>query len=136
MLFDLYDNAKSIVTRMGDTGRPIVDRKFNSPSDMFSFLAYDKGGWVLHMLRSQLGEELFRTCIKTWLERHGYNSVVTEDLNRVIEEFSGKSYDQFFDQWVYHGGAPDLEVSYSWDARAKLARISVRQNQKKIVMLF
>lgn len=130
MLFDLYNDSKSVIARMGDVGKPIVDRKFNSPSDMFSFLAYDKGGWVLHMLRSQLGEELYRRCIKTWLERHGYGSVVTEDLNRVIEELSGKSYDQFFDQWVYHSGAPDLEVNYSWDARAKLARISVKQNQK------
>jgi aminopeptidase N len=82
------------------------------------------------MLRSQLGSDLYRRCIKTWLERHAYGSVVTEDLNRVIEELSGRSFDQFFDQWVYHGGTPDLDVSYAWDARTKLARVSVRQVQK------
>jgi aminopeptidase N len=82
------------------------------------------------MLRSQLGDDLYRQCIQTYLERHAFGSVVTEDLNKVIEELSGKSFDQFFDQWVYHAGTPDLEIDYSWDPRAQLARITVRQIQK------
>jgi aminopeptidase N len=130
LLYDLYNNARGILPRLAENPRPIMDRKYDSPDAMFGFLAYDKGSWVLHMLRSQLGEEMYRRCVQTYLERQGLNNVVTEDLNRVIEELSGKSFDQFFDQWVYHGGAPELEVSYAWDARTKLARISVRQNQK------
>lgn len=129
MLYDLYGNARGMVNRT-DNPRPIVDRKYNDPDEMFGYLAYDKGGWVLHMLRSQLGEDLYRQCIQTYLERHALGSVVTGDLNKVIEELSGKSFDQFFDQWVYHAGTPDLEIDYSWDARAKLARVTVRQNQK------
>jgi len=129
MLYELYGNARMITGRTTDT-RPIVERKFDDPMEQFGYHAYQKGGWVLHMLRSQLGAELYRRCIKTWLERHAYGSVVTEDLNRVIEELSGRSFDQFFDQWVYHGGTPDLDVSYVWDARNKLAKISIRQVQK------
>src|SRR5207237_6217130 len=45
-------------------------------------------------------------------------------------ELSGRSYDQFFDQWVYHAHHPELELSYSWDEGAKLAKLSVRQTQK------
>ena len=130
MLYDLYGDARGMVNRPGENPRPIVDRKYNHPDEMFSYLAYDKGGWVLHMLRSQLGDDLYRQCIQTYLERHAFGSVVTEDLNKVIEELSGKSFDQFFDQWVYHAGTPDLEIDYSWDARAKLARITVKQIQK------
>jgi aminopeptidase N len=128
LLYGLYRDSRGIVNRT-DT-RPIVERKYDNPQDMFGYLAYDKGAWVLHMLRSQLGAELYRRCIKTYLERHAYGSVVTEDLNRVIEELSGRSFDQFFDQWVYHGGVPDLDVGYAWDARTRLAKISVRQVQK------
>ncbi|MCW5554404.1 MAG: HEAT repeat domain-containing protein [Verrucomicrobiae bacterium] len=128
LLYGLYSSARGIVNRTD--ARPIVERKYDQPTEMFSYLAYQKGGWVLHMLRSQLGEDLYRRCIKTWLERHAYGSVVTEDLNRVIEELSGRSYDQFFDQWVYHGGVPDLESTYAWDARTKLARVSLKQNQR------
>jgi aminopeptidase N len=82
------------------------------------------------MLRAQLGEDLYRRCIKTYLERHLYGSVVTEDLRSVIEELSGRSYDQFFDQWLYHAHHPELEASYSWDEQGKLARVSIRQIQK------
>src|SRR6185369_11124119 len=48
------------------------------------------------------------------------------------------SYDQFFDQWVYHAHNPELEVSYSWDEPAKLAKVSIRQTQKvsESVLLF
>ena len=96
---------------------------------MFGYLAYPKGGWVLHMLRCQLGEDLYRRCIKTYLERHAYGIVVTEDLRAVIEELSGRSFDQFFDQWVYHAHHPELEVSYSWDEKTRLAKVSIRQTQ-------
>jgi aminopeptidase N len=129
MLYGLYHDAKGITDRTDDT-KSIVYRKYDDPNEQFSYLAYPKGGWVLHMLRSQLGEDLYRRCIKTYLERHQYNSVVTEDLNAVIEELSGRSYDRFFDQWVYHAHHPELEVTYSWDERSKLAKVAIAQNQK------
>ncbi|MCU0982606.1 MAG: M1 family metallopeptidase, partial [Pirellulaceae bacterium] len=126
LLLNLWRDAQTVLGVPNDT-TPIVWREFNSPDEQFSFRAYPKGAWVLHMLRSQLGEDLFRRCVKTWLERHAYGVVVTEDLNAVVEELSGKSFDQFFDQWVYHAGHPEVEVGYSWDEQTKLARVSVRQ---------
>jgi aminopeptidase N len=137
LLYDMHQSAKGILNQPNQTNA-VVRRNFNVPEDQFSFLAYPKGGWVLHMLRSQLGEDLYRRCIKTYLQRHQFGNVVTEDLNRVIEELSGRSFDQFFDQWIYHASQPDLAVSYSWDERAKLAKVSIAQNQKlsEDVLLF
>ncbi len=137
MLYGLYHSAKGIMAVPNDTNS-IVRRKINSPEEMFNYLAYPKGSWVLHMLRNQLGEDLFRRCIKTYIERHQYDNVVTEDLNAVIEELSGRSFDQFFDQWVFHASQPDLAVNYSWDEKTKLAKVSITQNQKlsEDVLLF
>jgi aminopeptidase N len=106
--------------------------------EQFSYMANPNGSLVLRMLRAQLGDDLYRRCIKTYLERHQYGNVVTEDLNQVIEQLSGHSFDQFFDQWVYHGHEPELEVTYSWDGKAKLAKVTVKQNQKisEEVLLF
>jgi aminopeptidase N len=129
MRYSLYGTARTILGRT-NAPRPIVERRYDDPGELFSYLAYDKGAWVLHMLRAQLGEELYRRSIKTYLERHALGSVVTEDLNQVIEELSGRSFDQFFDQWVYHGGQPELEAAYTWDARDKLAKVSLKQNQR------
>ncbi|HPU54664.1 MAG TPA: M1 family aminopeptidase [Verrucomicrobiota bacterium] len=128
MLYQLYNQARRVLASTNT--RPIVDRTYDSPGQMFGLLAYQKGSAVLHMLRAELGEELYRRCIKTYLERHEFDTVVTEDLNSVIEELSGRSYDRFFDQWVYHGGVPELEISYNWDARSRLARLTVRQTQR------
>lgn len=128
MRWNLYNNARAVLGQSNDT-RPIVWRGFDSPDEQFSYLAYPKGAWVLHMLRSQLGEDLFRRCVKTYLERHAYDTVVTEDLNAILEELSGRSFDQFFDQWVYHAHHPELEIDHTWDETTKLARLKVRQVQ-------
>lgn len=137
MLYELYGRAR-VITGVADDTKAVVRRTYNDAGELFSHLAYDKGSWVLHMLRAGLGEDLYRRCIKTYLEQHQYGSVATEDLRAIIEEFSGRSYDQFFDQWVYHAHHPELEVSYSWDEQARLARVSVRQVQKlgENVLLF
>jgi len=127
-LYGLYNSARGFLDHPNDT-QPIVYREFNSPDEQFGFLVYPKGAWVLHMLRSQLGEELFRRCVRAYLQRHEYDTVVTEDLNAVVEELSGRSFDQFFDQWVYHAHQPELEIGYSWDEQTRLAKLSIRQVQ-------
>jgi len=129
MVYELYHRAREI-TGIANENNPIVRRTYSNPDEMFNYLAYPKGSWVLHMLRSQLGPELYRKCIRTYLERHQHGNVVTDDLRAVIEELSGRSFDQFFDQWVYHARQPELDISYAWDEPAKLARISVQQNQE------
>lgn len=136
-LYNLYNDARGFLDVPNDT-KPIVTRRFDDPGEQFSFLAYPKGAWVVHMLRSQLGEDLYRRCIQTYLERHAYGNVVTEDLNAVIEELSGRSFDQFFDQWVYHAHQPELEIAYSWDEPTRLAKLNVKQVQapSEQVLLF
>lgn len=129
MLYRLLESARHVVSQPNQTNA-IVRRDYRSPDEQFGYLAYPKGAWILHMLRSQLGEDLYRSCIRTYLERHQYGNVETADLVRVIEELSGRSWDQFFDQYVYHAAQPELGVTYSWDERTKLAKVSVTQNQR------
>ncbi|MEW6302465.1 MAG: M1 family aminopeptidase [Verrucomicrobiota bacterium] len=129
LLYGMFNDSRGITSQTNNL-RAMVYRQYNDPKDMFNYLAYPKGSWILHMLRTQLGDELYRRCIKTYLDRHQYGVVVTEDLNAVIEELSGKSFDRFFDQWVYHAQQPELEVRYSWDQKTKLAKVSVKQIQK------
>jgi aminopeptidase N len=129
LLYGMYQAAKGFINVPNDTNA-IVRRDFHNPEELFGFHAYPKGAWILHMLRSELGDDLFRRCIRTYLERHALGNATTEDFNKVFEELSGRSFDQFFDQYVYHAHQPELGVSYSWDERAKLAKLSVAQNQK------
>jgi len=137
MLYELYGRTRQI-TSITNNFNAIVRRTYDAPREMFDYLAYPKGGWVLHMLRAQLGPDLYRRCIKTYLDRHPYGNVVTDDLRAVVEELSARSFDQFFDQWLYHGYHPELDISWSWDEKSKLAKLSIHQTQKisEEVLLF
>ncbi len=128
MLYGLYKDGEGILRNKDE--KPIVWRGYKDPGEQFDYRAYPKGSWVLNMLRGQLGPDLFRKCIRTYVERYRNTNVVSSDLMRVIEELSGRSYDEFFDQWVYHGGEPSLNVVYSWDGKKKQARLSIKQTQK------
>lgn len=131
MLYSFYTSANNQITGQSAANdrRGIVTRRYDAPREVFGNGIYPKGAWVLRMLRHQLGEELYRKCIKTYLERHQFKSVDTHDLIEVIEELSGRSWDQFFDQWVFRPHFPRLDVTYSWDATAKLAKIDIKQSQ-------
>lgn len=136
MIYGLYQDQQRLLAN-GDT-KPIVWRGYSDPMEQFDYRAYPKGSWVLHMLRSQLGEELFRECVHTYLERNLNQVVVTSDLAEVFEDKTGQSWDRFFDQWVYHGGTPKVKVTYSWDEAQKQAKVRLDQTQKTgdRVMLF
>jgi aminopeptidase N len=109
--------------------KPIVRHDFDDSSE-FDGNAYDKGGWVLYMLRHQLGEDQFYAGLKHYLEVNRGKNVVTADLVKAIEEATHTDVDQFFDQWVYGAGAPKLEVSYTYDAEKKQVALTVKQTQK------
>lgn len=130
-LYNLYRTASGITSRTTEQ-RPIVHKLYDSPDDQFDYRNYSKGGWVLHMLRSQLGEELYRRCVRTFLKRHALKSVVTEDFISVIEELSGRSWDRFFDEWVRQGRFPVLDISYSWSGKEKLAKVTIKQTQETL----
>ena len=128
-LYGLYLDARRRVLHNRSVELPIVYREYENSWEQFDYRTYPKGSWVLHMLRSQLGPELYRKVIQTYVERHALTSVVTEDLVAVIEEVSGRSFDRFIDQWIYHAGWPKLKINYDWNGQTRLAHLRVRQTQ-------
>jgi aminopeptidase N len=91
---------------------------------------YTKGGWVLRMLREELGDEAFFRAMHDYLEANKFHNVVTADLIKAIDESSGVAVEPFFQQWVYGAGAPQFEVHSSYDAAAKKVQLHVQQTQK------
>ncbi len=111
--------------------RPIVYYVYHDQGfELFDGHLYNKGGWVLHMLRHQLGEHNFRRAIKSYLERYRTREVITADLERTMEEVTGHSLERFFQQWVHSGGHPDFEVSHSWDTELHMLKLTLKQTQK------
>lgn len=64
-------------------------------------LVYDKGAYVLHLLREEMGERAFWNGLRLFTQRHFGKSVVTEDFVAAMEEANGKPLKEFFAKWVY-----------------------------------
>lgn len=109
--------------------RPIVNKSYIEPTELFDRHLYEKGGLVLHALRYHLGDELFHKGLRHYANTFREKVVETSDFRRAMEEATGKSLEGFFDQWVHHSGHPEFKVSYDWDDNAKIAKLSVSQTQ-------
>lgn len=138
LLYGLYLDARDDIFPSSHDRRPAVYRAYKSPREQFDFRNYPKASWVLHMLRCQLGDDRYRQAIRTYLERHALDDVVTDDLRQSFEHVSGLPLDQFFDQWLYHGGIPELKITYKWLPSEKLAHVAIEQTQStdNSVLLF
>jgi len=108
---------------------PIVDTTITDYLQLLSPNTYEKASWVLHMLRKDLGDELFWKGIKKYYVTYKYNNALSEDFQRVIEEISSKNLNSYFKQWLYQSGHPKLDIS--WNANNDLI-IEIKQIQDNI----
>lgn len=112
--------------------RAIVTRNYRRASTMFDRHTYPKGGWVLHMLRRELGDADFRRVIARYARDNAHGLVETADLERAVREETGRNLGPFFDQWVRSPGHPQLESSWRWDPRAATVSVEIEQLQDRL----
>jgi aminopeptidase N len=97
---------------------------------IFDTTTYQKGGAVIHMLRETVGDKAFWKAINTYLKRHQFENVETDDLRKAMEEASGQKLDWFFAQWVYGAGYPKLEIEPVFEGKTNTLTLRVRQMQE------
>ena len=108
---------------------PIHD---TTTQDLMSLLNpnnYEKGAWVLHMLRRQLGDQAFFKGLRNYYNDHREGNATTEDLRSALEKSSGKNLKDFFARWIYGAGHPRYELSWGSMERASTTSLVVRLNQ-------
>ncbi|MBE9063348.1 M1 family metallopeptidase [cf. Phormidesmis sp. LEGE 11477] len=109
--------------------RPLVTHVYREAIELYDRHIYEKGSCVYHMIRMELGDELFTRALRTLLEDNAHSTVETIDLLRAIDKATGRNLRFLFDQYVYRGGHPDYRVGYSWDSDSNLAKLTVTQTQ-------
>lgn len=97
--------------------------------------SYQKGGWVLHMLRRELGDSIFWKGIQSYYSTYGGSVADTDDLRKIFENVSGKDLQQFFQQWLFTAENPHLEISWKYLAKEKKVAITVAQLQSTLFEL-
>ena len=91
--------------------------------------SYQKGAWVLHMLRHELGDDIFWKGMRSFYEKYKNSNALTDDFESAMEEVSGKDLSGFFYQWLYLPGQPDLKITAGPVQGKGLTEIVIEQTQ-------
>ena len=110
---------------------PLFDTETESLMGLLNGNSYQKGSWVLHMLRGRLGDDAFFKGLRAYYRAHEHATASTEDLRAALEKASNSNLKEFFARWVYAAGHPHYEVLWRWQ-RGKNRRGVLTINLKQI----
>ena len=109
---------------------PIVDTTSgDSLMQLLNINSYEKGSWVLHMLRRKIGDVLFQKGIQSYYAAYKGRNASTGDFMNVMEKISNKNLQVFFEQWLYSPGHPVLGGSWKYEPDKRAIVISIKQMQ-------
>ncbi len=125
----LKEDRNQVIGFANTSGKTVVD---DDPDfmELLNINSYQKGSWILHMLRRQLGDSAFHNSIKTFYADYAGKNADTKDLQIIFEKVSGKDLSVFFHQWLYTPDIPKLDISWSYLAKEKKVSITIKQIQK------
>lgn len=127
---DMRRTRAEIVAAPEVVVRPVID---TAQTDLLALLntnSYQKGGWVLHMLRGIVGDSAFFGGIRDYVAAHRHGTALTDDLRLAVERRAGVPLAWFFDQWLRRPGFAELTASWRYDAAAHRVVLDVRQSER------
>jgi aminopeptidase N len=114
----------------------VVHEHLTDMAQVTSAMTYQKGSWVLHMLRQRMGDDRFWMGIRDYYARYRDGNASTANFREAMERASGEDLTAYFDQWLYRGGIPVIEGNWRWDSAARQVRIELRQAQSGAAFQF
>ncbi|MBI1183462.1 M1 family peptidase [bacterium] len=111
---------------------PLVDTLSTNINSMLNPNAYEKGAWVLHMLRNELGDSVFWQCIKQYYTRYQLGNAYSRNFVHVVNEVSGRDMRPFFEQWLRRAGHPKLKIVSKPSKAPNKLTLKVVQEQKEL----
>jgi aminopeptidase N len=130
----MQSEREEIIDFVKTSRKPVVD-SVSSYMQLLNTNSYQKGGWVLHMLRRQLGDSIFRKSIRKYYETYAGKNADTRDLQRVFEIVSGKNFEKFFTQWLYTAENPKLDIKWKYLEKEQKLSVTVKQLQQPIFQM-
>jgi len=107
----------------------IISNRTAEDEPVTNGLTYQKGAWVLHMLRDLLGEKSFQKGIRTYYTKYFNSNTTTDEFRIEMEKASGKDLKLFFKQWLYQPINPTINAVWKYDAAAKKLNLQLTQSQ-------
>jgi aminopeptidase N len=110
--------------------RPVIDTIETSLMALLNANSYQKGGWVLHMLRDEIGDEAFYAGVRDYQAKFRHGTALTDDLRASMEGAAKRDLKPFFAQWLTRPGYPELRVSWKHDASSGRLSASIAQESR------
>ena len=123
-----YTSARGYLNSRSEM-KNLVRFYYNDKEDVFDAVSYNKGGAILQMLRSYVGDSAFFKALNLYLTTNKFKSAEAQQLRLAFEEVTGMDLNWFWNQWYYGSGHPLLNITYSYDEAARQARVIVAQTQ-------
>ena len=108
---------------------PMIRYFYKNAENMFDSHSYAKGGRILHMLRTYVGDEAFFLSLKDYLKTHAFSTAEIDDLRISFEKITGEDLNWFFDQWFHRPGHPQLKVDQQFSPATSKIILKVKQTQ-------
>ncbi len=125
-------DRETVIDFVKNSRRPVVDSTPNY-MQLLNANSYKKGSWVLHMLRRQLGDSIFKKSIRLYYATYAGKNAETKDLQKIFEFVSGKNLNQFFNQWLFSRVNPSLKVAWRYLAKEKKIKVDIEQTQNETI---
>jgi aminopeptidase N len=126
----LYENNLAYLNGQ-NSDKNLVRFNYADKEDLFDLVSYNKGGTVLHMLRSYLGDDAFFKGLNLYLTENKYKTAEVHQLRLAFEKLTGKDLNWFFNQWFYNASHPQIEVSYDYNTIQKKVTVNIIQLQSE-----
>jgi aminopeptidase N len=145
LFIERYEGKEQFRTYMKEIGEkyfryekgnktPIHDKDTEDLNALLNPNNYEKGAWVLHMLRGLTGDKAFFLAIRDYYATHRDSTATTEDLRKAMETASGLDLKDFFERWVYKSGHPYYQITWKWHpsgdpTQQGFVELQIRQTQ-------
>ena len=107
----------------------IIDFNITNLNKLLNTNTYQKGAWVLHMLRKQIGTDTFWKAIRAYYKAYQDKNALTQDFQFVIEDYSNQDLEWFFEQWLYRPGVPVLNTQWKYSRKNQVLAFNIEQTQ-------
>lgn len=115
---------------------PVINPQVKDYNELLNPNSYQKGAWILHMLRQEIGDEAFWRTLRQYHEKFYLSNAFSEDFQKVAEEVSGKNLKSFFQQWLYQAGHPIIKFEWKQSSKKKKVKVNIKQIQEGATFSF
>ena len=124
-----YRYLRRYLSSPRDATKTLVRFHYDSQEDVFDLVSYQKGGAIVDMLRTYLGDDVFFAGLQKYMKDNAFGNGEAHQMRLAFEAVSGQDLNWFYNQWYFAPGHPVVTIDYAWDAAKKVQSVTVKQTQ-------